>query len=340
MSVTIQLRGGTAAQWTTADPVLAIRELGLETDTLAYKIGDGTSAWTALAYRVLSGTMTALLLESYDGATEPSAPSPGFLTVYGKDIAGRQMLKWRGPSGLDTPVQEALFSNAVALITPNTTSSFLPIGTVTFTAVGTVSTPTLAVGSLRLSTKRAIATSAAVANSASELRVAQTQCWRGDGAGLGGFFFSARFGASSAVAGQRLFVGLTSSTSAIATTQDPATLTNCVGVGNAAADANLQVLVNDGSGSAIKTDLGASFPVPSSSNNAMYQLDLFAAPNASVIGYRVSHLVTGSVATGSLGGAELPASTVFLAPHFYMNNNGVASSVILDFYRYYLATDT
>lgn len=45
-----QFRGDTAANWTSANPVLAARELGLETDTLMCKIGDGSTAWTSLAY--------------------------------------------------------------------------------------------------------------------------------------------------------------------------------------------------------------------------------------------------------------------------------------------------
>ena len=46
----IQLRKGTAAQWTSVNPILASGEIGYETDTLKQKIGDGTTAWTALAY--------------------------------------------------------------------------------------------------------------------------------------------------------------------------------------------------------------------------------------------------------------------------------------------------
>lgn len=45
-----QFRGDTAANWTSANPVLAARELGLETDTQKCKIGDGTTAWASLAY--------------------------------------------------------------------------------------------------------------------------------------------------------------------------------------------------------------------------------------------------------------------------------------------------
>lgn len=50
MARTIRLRRGTAAQWTTADPVLAAGEPGAETDTGRVKVGDGSTAWSGLAY--------------------------------------------------------------------------------------------------------------------------------------------------------------------------------------------------------------------------------------------------------------------------------------------------
>jgi hypothetical protein len=43
-------RRGTAAQWTTANPVLADGELGVESDTGNVKVGDGATAWTGLRY--------------------------------------------------------------------------------------------------------------------------------------------------------------------------------------------------------------------------------------------------------------------------------------------------
>lgn len=48
--VSIKLRRGTAAEWTSADPVLADGEPGLETDTNKLKFGDGTTIWSLLPY--------------------------------------------------------------------------------------------------------------------------------------------------------------------------------------------------------------------------------------------------------------------------------------------------
>jgi hypothetical protein len=50
MAVTIKLRSDTAANWTSKNPTLAAGEVGLETNTRKFKIGNGTTAWSALSY--------------------------------------------------------------------------------------------------------------------------------------------------------------------------------------------------------------------------------------------------------------------------------------------------
>ncbi len=54
----IQIRRGTAAQWVSANPVLASGEIGYETDTNKIKIGNGVTAWNSLAYLVGTITLT------------------------------------------------------------------------------------------------------------------------------------------------------------------------------------------------------------------------------------------------------------------------------------------
>lgn len=48
----MQQRRGTAAQWTSANPTLAAGEIGFETDTNKFKLGNGSSAWSSLQYFV------------------------------------------------------------------------------------------------------------------------------------------------------------------------------------------------------------------------------------------------------------------------------------------------
>lgn len=64
MAVTIQMRRDTAAAWTSANPTLAQGELGLETDTTYYKIGNGSTAWNSLAYGAYNGAIPSNTITS------------------------------------------------------------------------------------------------------------------------------------------------------------------------------------------------------------------------------------------------------------------------------------
>jgi hypothetical protein len=50
MATRMQQRRGTAQQWTDADPRLESGEIGFETDTNQFKIGDGVNDWSDLSY--------------------------------------------------------------------------------------------------------------------------------------------------------------------------------------------------------------------------------------------------------------------------------------------------
>jgi hypothetical protein len=57
MAIQIQLRRDTAANWTSSNPVLAQGELGIESDTLKLKVGDGSTTWNALAYLTIEAVL-------------------------------------------------------------------------------------------------------------------------------------------------------------------------------------------------------------------------------------------------------------------------------------------
>lgn len=62
----IQVRRGTAAQWTSANPTLDSGEFGFETDTNKLKCGDGSTAWNSLDY-ISGGSGAGDMLQSvYD----------------------------------------------------------------------------------------------------------------------------------------------------------------------------------------------------------------------------------------------------------------------------------
>ena len=84
MASIIQIRRDTASDWTSANPTLAQGELALETDTLKLKAGDGTTAWTSLAYYSLG---TAGYLATTGGALTGALTTNS--TIDGVDIATR-----------------------------------------------------------------------------------------------------------------------------------------------------------------------------------------------------------------------------------------------------------
>lgn len=68
----IQVRRGPASLWTSVNPTLGSGEFGLETDTGKVKLGDGTTAWTALAYFV-GADLISLINAKY---TKPGSGIP------------------------------------------------------------------------------------------------------------------------------------------------------------------------------------------------------------------------------------------------------------------------
>ena len=66
MATRMQQRRGTAQQWTTANPILAAGEIGFESGTNKFKIGDGVNTWSTLTYYASAAEIAALV----DGAPD------------------------------------------------------------------------------------------------------------------------------------------------------------------------------------------------------------------------------------------------------------------------------
>jgi hypothetical protein len=72
MATRMQQRRGTAAQWTSANPILNAGEMGWESDTNKFKIGDGTNHWADIDYFIdQSSTVNPAFGSSitFEGAT-------------------------------------------------------------------------------------------------------------------------------------------------------------------------------------------------------------------------------------------------------------------------------
>jgi hypothetical protein len=63
----MQQRRKTAATWTSTNEVLLAGELGVESDTSKWKVGDGTTAWNSLAYQPSNAGISAAITAAVNG---------------------------------------------------------------------------------------------------------------------------------------------------------------------------------------------------------------------------------------------------------------------------------
>ena len=81
MATRMQQRRGTTAQWANANPILGSGEIGFETDTGQFKIGDGTTLWANLSYfknlEDLGGNLDDYILLTQKGAANGVATLDG-----------------------------------------------------------------------------------------------------------------------------------------------------------------------------------------------------------------------------------------------------------------------
>lgn len=269
-------------------------------------------------------------------ATDPDPPDAGNLHLYAQSRAGRVLLKMRGPSGLDTALQPMIAFNNVSWLRPSTGSTLMLGGIPHNNTGATLAHPALAATNLLTSTRRWRNACTGTAPQGCGTRSNLTMCWRGNAAGLGGWFTVWRGGMSTIAAGQtNAFIGLRSTTAVIAAGTEPSTLTNIIGFGFDRADSNWLWLVNDGSGAAAEVDLGSGFAV---NTTDLVEFATFAAPNGSEVFYSARNLSTGASASGSAS-SDLPSSATFLATHIYASVNSGATMPAIDSAGLYLETD-
>lgn len=96
MAIQIQLRRGTAAEWTSGDPTLAVGEMGVETDTGKIKVGDGSTAWTSLGY------------------TTPNLNVSDIADVTISSLNSGETLTWNGSAWVNTDLTTTITANIVA----------------------------------------------------------------------------------------------------------------------------------------------------------------------------------------------------------------------------------
>jgi hypothetical protein len=266
----------------------------------------------------------------------PSAPATDTLSLYARKIAGRMMPKWIPPSGIDNPMQPALFGNRILMYNPSTGTTGTGSGSgfgPAWTSAGTVSHPT------------PVATSPAASNQMKRTRWAnivtttnqelgikfaaasERQFWRGNAAGLGGFFYVCRFIVELYPASTvRIWAGLTGNTSTSVAISDTVLNDTC-GLWHDTTDPSTGAgafnFVTRNTATTTKQQITLSNAIAAGNS---YDFYMYAKPNDSVIYWRLDDLVN-NVTYENSQTTTLPTATTFMQPQAAMSN-GTANTTV------------
>ena len=265
----------------------------------------------------------------------PATPAAANVNLYGTSIGGSTVPGFLGPDGYVHTVQSDLGEFNVCRYQP--TGNAVGAGTsgdttMRISLIGVASAATTAVTNLHRMTRRLnIGTSPASTSAVGGLR-GTDNLWRvgKDANAPGGFLARLLWGPATGttITTHRGFCGMIPS--AAPGDVEPSSLVRMVGMGWDAADTNIQFMHNDGSGTATKVDLGASFPVPTVEFEEVYECQLFSPNNTTqsvsyrIIRYNTTDKTIAAVATGTVT-TDLPAVTTLLAPLIHMSVGGTSS---------------
>lgn len=128
-----------------------------------------------------------------------------------------------------------------------------------------------------------------------------------------------------------VFMGLDTTTQQMPDT-DPSSSLNLIGVGKDAADTNLQVIHNDGTGVATKIDLGADFSMIANTYTT-WRVELYSRDGTQNFFYRVKLFAEGGYTAADTGYVEvttdLPVNNTVIAPKCYGNRRADSSSTVV-----------
>jgi hypothetical protein len=135
MSSIIQVKRGTAAGWTSANPTLNAGEIGFETDTKKMKVGDGSTAWTSLAYTATDGDISGVTAGTgLSGGGNSGALTLAIDTATVTTLTGAQTLTNKT---LTSPIINNAVNTGSILVSPEertTISATAATGTINFDA--------------------------------------------------------------------------------------------------------------------------------------------------------------------------------------------------------------
>lgn len=269
-----------------------------------------------------SATLTGL-------AAAPSAPSSGNLSIYAKSIANRLLPQIKEPGGLTSVLQPALFDKQIILYLPSSGSTGTGSGSglgPAWTSNGTVIHPTPSTTSPAISNqlrRTRYANVATTTNQTLGIRsgTSDMQCfWRGNAAGLGGFFFQTRFIVELYPASTiRIFAGLAATVANYLVSSDTVSI-SCCGLWHDTTDPSsgsgaFNFLTYDGT-TATKQAINLANAIAAGNS---YDFSMWCDRNGSTIYWELRDLVN-SVTYSNSTSTTLPSNTTLLGPQVAMSN--------------------
>lgn len=265
-----------------------------------------------------------------------ATPAADTLGIFARSIAGRMLPKWIDPSGFDAAFQPALFGNRMVMFLPSTGTTGTGSGTSlgpAWTSNGTVTHPTPATTAPALSNQMKRTRYANVVTTQNQQlgprfnAASEQQFWRGNAAGLGGFFFSTRFIVELWAASTcRIFAGLSATATGSVCISDTVLNDTC-GLWHDTTDpnsgANSFSFVTRNTATTTKQSIPLSNAIAAGNS---YDFFMSCPPNGGTITWRLDDLVNGVSYEGNTS-TTLPTATAFMQSQVQMSN-GTANTTV------------
>jgi hypothetical protein len=276
--------------------------------------------------------LSDIVKQDYTSQTaDPSAPASNHMGWYAFQFMSGGLVrpKWIGPAGVDQTVQAALYVNGIQRFKPASATTGTGINSegVAWTSNGTVTHPTPATTAPAISNQMRRTRYANVVTTTNQQlgprmnTVAEMAYWRGNAAGLGGFYFFTRFIVELYPASTvRIFAGLTGAGATSSVCISDTVVNDTCGLWHDTTDpssgANSFNLVTRNTATTTKTSIALSNAIAAGNS---YDFHMYCPPNGSTIYYRLVDLVNNVVYTGN-STTTLPTATTFMTPQVQMSN--------------------
>lgn len=241
--------------------------------------------------------------------SDPGTPGAGSIYVYARQIAGRNMLRQKGPSGVSFAYQPALFEQVVSIATPNATAEGVTSSLSNNWAVSALGAG-VAPTSTEVQGYTADYPTSAAANAVSTIGQTVTQWYRGSTSGANGFFYVSRLHFPDAnygtgATGSRIWTGLTNQAigNIMTNSDNPAGSYAGFHYSTTRGDVNWQFITKNGT---TQNVVNTTMPFTVAK---LYDFYVYTPPQGTTVYWRIDNLTDGTTQEGNTA-TNLPTNNV------------------------------